>query len=307
MSSTVIDAVRTEPPERESAPPARSGRPLGAQRAISLVAVMGLFWPLLSAWGQIVTVPSAGLAVIALCGGGLWLTCAIATAKDGARLERLDLALLALAVLVLMSYAAAKLYASSSYGTDEAAFEQGAAQLLLHGHNPYGANLLGSLSAFSVPAKYATYTMSGGMVSTLGYPAFPVLVAAVFVQLTGGGQAVPIADVAALILAVVLVFRALPTGVARTGRRCLRRLPDPDQLRSGRDERDHHDGGARRGGEPVDPRRRDGCAQPRRSALRRRARPRAGQQPARVVHRPVPAHRHLPRAPRSARTGPRHG
>ena len=212
MSSTVMQAERTEPPARESSPAAGPGRALGAHRAMSLVAVMGLFWPLLSAWSEIVTVPSAGIAVIALCGGGLWLTCAIATATDGATLDRLDLALLALALLALMSYSAAKLHASSGYGTDEAAFEQGAAQMLLHGHNPYGVNLLGTLSAFSVPAKYATYTMSGGMVSTLGYPAFPVLLAAVFVKLTGGGQAVPIADVAALIVATVLVFRALAPG-----------------------------------------------------------------------------------------------
>jgi uncharacterized membrane protein len=212
MSSTLMHAERTEQPASESSVPADPGRALGMHRAISLVAAMGLSWPLVSAWSGIIAVPSAGIAVIALCGGGLWLTCAIATAADGATLERLDLALLALALLVLMAYSAAKLYASSGYGTDEAAFEQGAAQLLVHGHNPYGANLLGTLSAFSVPAKYATYTMSGGMVSTLGYPAFPVLVAAVFVQLTGGGQAVPIADVAALIVATVLVFRALPPG-----------------------------------------------------------------------------------------------
>jgi hypothetical protein len=167
---------------------------------------------MLSAWGDIVSVPSAGIAVIALFGGGLWLACAIATAKDEAALGRLDLALLALALLVLLSFSAAKLYASSGYGTDEAGFEQGAAQLLIHGHNPYGANLLSTLSAFSVPSKYATYTMNGGIVSTLGYPAFPVLVAAVFVELTGGGQAVPIGTLMALMIATVLMFKALRPG-----------------------------------------------------------------------------------------------
>lgn len=183
-----------------------------AHRTVSLVATLGLFWPMLSAWGDIVAVPSSGIAVIALFGGGLWLVCAIATAEDEAALARLDIAVLGLGLLVLIAYSAAKLQVSSGYGTDEAAFEQQAAQLVLHGHNPYGANLLSSLSAFAVPSRYATYTMSGGMVSTVGYPAVPLLVTAAFVKLTGGGQAVPIADLVVLMVATVVLFKALPSG-----------------------------------------------------------------------------------------------
>jgi hypothetical protein len=98
VNGTVTRAELTEQPARESSPPVGPGEALGAHRAMSLVAVLGLFWPLLGAWSGIISVPSAGIAVIALSGGGLWLTCAIATAKDGATLKRLDLPLLALAV-----------------------------------------------------------------------------------------------------------------------------------------------------------------------------------------------------------------
>ena len=157
-------------------------------------------------------VPTSGIAVIALSAGVLWLLCAFVTARDEVALERLDRWLLALALLVLASYSAAQLNGTPGFTTDEAAFEQQAAQLLLHGHDPYGANLLTSLSAFSVPSKYATYTTSGGMVSTLGYPALPVLIGSVFVKLTGGGQAVPIATVIALMVATVAMFRSLPSG-----------------------------------------------------------------------------------------------
>ncbi|MFL5823358.1 MAG: hypothetical protein ACJ764_07955 [Solirubrobacteraceae bacterium] len=197
--------------ERRTSPgQAPAEEPLGAHRAISLVAVLGLFWPLLSAWGNIVAVPSGGIAVVALTGGAIWLLVAIATARTEDGLARLDRWLLALALLVLGAWAAQKLNGAAGYGTDEASFEQGAANLLVHGHDPYGANLLPTLAQFSTPTKYMTYTMTGGVVSTFGYPALPLLVVAPFVELTGGGQAVPIADVFVLMVATVILYLQLP-------------------------------------------------------------------------------------------------
>lgn len=195
-------------------PPAGDGHSravpsLSAHRTISLLAALGLFWPLASAWNDIVAVPSAGLAVVALTGGGLWLVAAIATAKDESQLERLDRWLLLLGVMVLVAWAASVLQTRAGYFTDEASFEQGAASLMLHGHDPYGANLVGSLAAFSTPSRYLTYTMSGGIVSSYGYPALPLLIVAPFVELTSG-QAVPIAEVMVLILATVTAFKLLP-------------------------------------------------------------------------------------------------
>ena len=196
------------PADRDAHPRATDG--VGAHKTISLLAALGLFYPLARAWGDIVTVPSAGLAVVALTAGGLWLAAAIATARTSAQLQRLDRWLLVLGLLVLAAWAAADLQALSGYSTDEASFEQGAASLLLHGHNPYGVNLVNSLAAFSTPSRYLTYTMSGGIVSSFGYPALPLLIVTPFVQLTGGGQAVPIADVVVLMLATVATYKLLP-------------------------------------------------------------------------------------------------
>jgi hypothetical protein len=174
------------------------------------VALLGLFWPMMNAWGDVVSVPASGLAVVAMTGGALWLAAAVATARSEEALEGLDRWLLVLGLLVLAGQLATRLAGSSGYGTDEASFEQSAANLLLHGHDPYGVDLTAALGAFSTPSKYLTYTMTGGTVSTFGYPALPVLVVAPFVQLTGGGQAVPIADTFVLMLATVLLFRQLP-------------------------------------------------------------------------------------------------
>ncbi len=92
--------------------------------------------------------------------GSGWLV-ALATASSGEELARLDRWLLGLGLLVLAAWTASRLNASPGYATDEASFEQGAASLLLHGHDPYGANLTSALAAFSTPSKYLTYTMIG--------------------------------------------------------------------------------------------------------------------------------------------------
>ena len=185
---------------------------LGVHRAISLVALLGLFWPLMNAWGDIVSTPAAGLAAVAMTGGGLWLATALASASSQEDLSRLDRWLLVLGLLALVASTAVRLAGTSGYGTDEASFEQSAANLLLHGHDPYGVNLTTALSAFSTPSKYLTYTMGGGIVNTFGYPALPLLVVAPFVELTHGGQAVPIADTFVLMLALVVLFKQLPPG-----------------------------------------------------------------------------------------------
>jgi uncharacterized membrane protein len=52
--------------------------------------------------------------------------------------------------------------------------------------------------------------MSGGVISTLGYPAFPVLLAVPFVALLGAGQAVAVANVFVLLLVTAGAFLALP-------------------------------------------------------------------------------------------------
>ncbi len=196
----------------ESTPPPAADEPgaTSAHRVISLVAAVGLFYPILKSGGEIIAVPSMGLAAILLTALDLGLICAIAAARDEATLERLDRWLLAVGLLTLAAWAGANLAHMAGYSTDEAAFVQSATSLFIHGHDPYGANLLPSLSQYAVPESFWTYTMSGGVVSTFGYPAVPLLVTAPFVALTHDGQAVPIADTVALLVATGLMFAALP-------------------------------------------------------------------------------------------------
>ena len=190
--------------------PREHGGWLTAHRMVSLTAVLALLWPEFMAWNDVISAPVPGLTTIALTGATLVLACLIAAARTEDVLERLDRWLLVLGLLVLVALVGYGLRNSSGYSTDEAAFVHGAAAALLHGHDPYGTNLLGSLSKFGVPEIYWTYTMNGGVVSTLGYPALPVLVAAPFAAIFPNGQAVLFAEVLALLLAVGVTFAALP-------------------------------------------------------------------------------------------------
>jgi len=80
------------------------------------------------------------------------------------RLRHVDLALMLIGLLVLTGWALFAIYMQPGYGTDEAAFVQYGASALLHGHNPYQANLTPALSEFRVPVQYATYLLGGGIV-----------------------------------------------------------------------------------------------------------------------------------------------
>src|SRR5437763_14694316 len=62
---------------------------LGSHRAVSLAATLGLFWSMLIAWGEIVSVPATAICVVALLGGGMGLVSAIATAAVDGELGRL--------------------------------------------------------------------------------------------------------------------------------------------------------------------------------------------------------------------------
>ena len=178
-------------------------------RILTLLAVLGLFGVAFATWSTIIPVPATGVASVIGFGAGLALTVACLVVREDT-LVWVDRAVLLLGLALLVAWAASNLYARPGYGTDEAAFEQYAARLLLHGHDPYGANLAPALSLYRVPIQYATYLLGGGVAHTLGYPALPVLLVAAFIPITHGVQSVIAADVVALAATVVLMFALLP-------------------------------------------------------------------------------------------------
>lgn len=103
-----------------------------------------------------------------------------------------------------------QVYQSPSYGTDELAFDQYAAQLWLHGINPYLVSLKPAFKEFLVPPIFYTYTLSGQTVTHLSYPAlsFVLYIPALIVGLHA--QAAVYVDTLAWIISACLLYFLLP-------------------------------------------------------------------------------------------------
>lgn len=180
------DALLSEPIVQPLA--AASTPTLGA--APLLRALTGLVWIL---WGLRFYVPTfvvggaaeAGLAYSVLGVFALAIACLPLSERWA---HHMDLVLLLGTILAISLWTRSAVFASPAYGTDEVAFDQGAAQLLLQGHNPYGVDLTWTLDAFKVLPSGTTNTLSGGFADSLSYPAgsflvyVPLLVAGLHAQ-----------------------------------------------------------------------------------------------------------------------------
>ena len=179
-------------------------------RILSMLAAIGLFGAAFATWGAVVQIPIAGVASVVGFAAILIAVLVAAVCRTEQALQRLDILVLALAALLLAAWSVSQLYFSPAYGTDEAAFEQYAAQLLLHGHDPYIHSMLPALTEFRVPIQYATYTLSGTVSSVFSYPALSFLLAVPAIELTHGVQAIIAANVVFLAIEMVLLFALLP-------------------------------------------------------------------------------------------------
>ena len=74
-----------------------------------------------------------------------------------------------MAALAIWSYF--QVYMAPDYGTDEIAFDQYAAQLALHGINPYLHSMAAAFPLFHVSPNGYTFLLNGRPVTTLSYPA----------------------------------------------------------------------------------------------------------------------------------------
>jgi hypothetical protein len=125
-------------------------------------------------------------------------------------LDRVDLVLLIGALLAVALWTLVAVYGSPGYGTDEVAFDQGSAQLLLAGQNPYGADLTWTFDAFRVLPSGTTNTLDGSFVHTLSYPAGSFLAYVPILAVGIHGQAAIYIDALFWIFGMGLLWFLLP-------------------------------------------------------------------------------------------------
>jgi hypothetical protein len=99
------------------------------------------------------------------------------------------------------------------YTTDSGAFNQVAARLLQQGHDPYTSTMAAATQLLNTPSDYWTYTVSGGHVTAVSYPAGSFLLEVPALLLGFHHQIVDWVDLLAWLVTGVLVFVLVPTSI----------------------------------------------------------------------------------------------
>lgn len=132
----------------------------------------------------------------------------------GRRQRQIDIAVLAAVIVALGIWCYFQIYIAPDYGTDEVAFDQYAAQLALHGINPYLHSMAAAFPLFHVSPNGYTFLLNGQPVTKLSYPA---LAFEEYLPLLAMGittQAAVWTDVAAWALGAVVLYAVLPRKLA---------------------------------------------------------------------------------------------
>ncbi len=214
LTATAADESGTrlvpEPdPELDAAPTGWAERSLWALVGVAIITF------------SVVLLPAASLhtlVALLVVAAGFWgLAVVIASVLDLStypavrRLEGAFAWATALVVIGLMLTWGYLVYrGGSSYGTDELAFDQYAAQLLAHGHNPYLQSMGPAFRLFGLGPNQHTYTTAGQPVLALSYPALSFLAYVPFILLGLHKHVAQDVDLVAWVATVIMLFTMLP-------------------------------------------------------------------------------------------------
>ena len=129
---------------------------------------------------------------------------------SGKRQHQIGWAILAAALVALALWSYFQIFISPDYGTDEIAFDQYAAQLVLHGLNPYLHSMGSAFPLFHVSPNGYTFKLNGQPITSLSYPALSFEAYLPLLALGITTQAAVWVDVAAWGLGAVLLYAFLP-------------------------------------------------------------------------------------------------
>jgi uncharacterized membrane protein len=196
-----------------NAPPQNAdGGALVARVAWCLVGVLLLWWGFLLlgasdsfSWLALVVLLSTlmGLVVVAAS----WLT------PTGSPHPLIGWAAVIVALGAFACWSWLLLRLGPPYGTDEIAFDQYAAQLVSHLHNPYQHSMAPSVSMFHVSQYVTTFQLNGSPLTRLSYPDLSFLVYVPFLLLGWTTQLANALNAAAWALSIVLAYWLLPRPV----------------------------------------------------------------------------------------------
>lgn len=187
-------------------------RPLrqGEVALAALAGMMVLLWGL-RLWGFLNLIPAFTLPTVAITALGLALIAASLSGNlpdNWARAAQIAGLVATCVALLLWGYA--QMLTLPSYGTDELAFDQYAAQLFLHGIDPYLRSMAPALNLFQESPDNFTWQLTGLPVTTLSYPSLAFLIYAIFLHFGATVQVGNWVDLGAWAVSVVVMFFVLP-------------------------------------------------------------------------------------------------
>lgn len=118
--------------------------------------------------------------------------------------------ILILALIGFCLWSFIQVAAFPAYGTDEIAFDQYAAILAFHGHNPYTASMAPSFDLFRVSPNGYTFLLNGKRVLNLSYPALSFLLYFPTLILGITYQGAVITNIAFWVITTVMLYLMLP-------------------------------------------------------------------------------------------------
>ena len=214
--ANAVLAGRPEAAGRARSQGARGGASLATRTLRSLAGLFVVTWAFrisgyvtFASWSAvpIVLLGLVGLLAIATA----WLPGSLISER---RQHQLGWVTIAAVVAALAAWSYFQVFTAPDYGTDEIAFDQYAAQLALHGVNPYLHSMAPAFPLFHVSPNGYTFLLNGQPVTSLSYPA---LAFEAYLPLLAAGvttQAAVWFEVFAWALSAVLLYAVLPCSVA---------------------------------------------------------------------------------------------
>lgn len=199
-------------PQTTSNSPAAGLSPYGPVTTMlwGVCGVVLILWGL-RLWGYGTITNISTLPAVGLVAWGLVLLLWHGQSAQDSRMTRGILVVtLILAVVGLMVWSYAQIITIPAYGTDELAFDQYAAQLWLHGVNPYGRSMAAAFHLFQVSPNGYTWTLDGKAVTLLSYPAQSFLIYIPFMVLGWTTQVGAGINVIAWAAGLLILFWGLP-------------------------------------------------------------------------------------------------
>ena len=192
------------------------GTPIATRALRSLAGVFVIIWACrIAGYGTFASWSAIPVVLLGLLGllvtVAAWLPASVLSER---RQHQLGWAALIAIIAGLAVWSYFQVFTAPDYGTDEIAFDQYAAQLALHGINPYLHSMAPAFPLFHVSPNGYTFQLNGQPVTALSYPA---LAFEAYLPLLAAGvttQAAVWVEVFTWALAAVILYAVLPRSVA---------------------------------------------------------------------------------------------